>query len=325
MPSLNEHQIIKLFASALKLGELDDIAIVTVNGTTTVAFKCDMLVESTDVPPGMKPWQVARKSIVSCASDFASKGIKPIAAMIAIGLPRGVDKKYVSGLAKGFAIASRQLGVKIVGGDTNESDELTIDCSMIGAAPPLTPRAIKMPKRGGAKVGDAVVTSGPFGLPPSGLKILLQKAKATASFRKKAVASVMNPEPAQKFGSLLAKYFNASMDSSDGLALSLYTIASESKVNIALDDLPIAKGLREFADTNGIDEDHLVLYGGEEYHIVATLPSKNLSRVQRIAKSNSLDLRVLGKVIPGNGKVYLKGELVLNKGYTHFKPNPLPR
>ena len=47
-----------------------------------------MLVESTDVPTGMEPWQIARKSIVSVISDLSAKGAKPYVSLISVGIPR---------------------------------------------------------------------------------------------------------------------------------------------------------------------------------------------------------------------------------------------
>ena len=57
-------------------------------------LKSDMLIESIDVPGIMKPWQIARKSIIACVSDFAAKGIRPYACLISIGIPRRYSKKY---------------------------------------------------------------------------------------------------------------------------------------------------------------------------------------------------------------------------------------
>src|SRR5262249_54333206 len=160
----------EIFASALRIKELDDISLVRLGAKSRIALKCDMLVASTDVPPGMSPAQVARKSVVSCVSDFASKGVKPVAAMISLGLPRDAEPNYIRGLAKGFAIASREFDVQIVGGDTNSTfGETVIDCSMVGIAKTI-------PARRGARPGDVVAVSGYFGLPPAGLRILMDGA-----------------------------------------------------------------------------------------------------------------------------------------------------
>ena len=118
-------------------------------------------------------WQIARKSIVACVSDLSAKGIKPYVSMISIGIPKKYSDTEIEDLANGFKIASKEFGVSIVGGDTNESRELVIDCSMIGFS---GNSVAKIPKRNGASSGDLIVVSGEFGYSSSGLKILTGNA-----------------------------------------------------------------------------------------------------------------------------------------------------
>ncbi|MEW6604084.1 MAG: thiamine-phosphate kinase [Thermoproteota archaeon] len=308
MTKLDEKEIISIIAGALGIGDLDDVAVTGKN----IVFKADMLVASTDVPPGMEAWQVARKSIVSCASDLAAKGVRPHAALISLGLPKGCTRPYVEGLAEGFAGAAKEFGVKIIGGDTNEANGLVIDCSMIGFAEG------KVPKRIGARPGDFVIVSGMFGLPPAGLAILMRGAKTTGIFRKQAADSVLEPRPRQCFGIALAKYFSSSIDSSDGLAISLYELASRSKVNIVIDNIPVAKGVEQFARENGLDAHELVFHGGEEYEIVATVPKAKLGQAHAAAKKAGLQLYVIGRVQKGSGYVFVGKKLLENRGYVHF-------
>jgi len=270
-----------------------------------------MLVASTDVPHGMAPWQVARKSVVSCVSDLAAKGVQPHAAMISLGLPKNCTRPYVEGLANGFAGASKEFGVRMVGGDTNEASGLVIDCSMIGFAS-------KMPTRTGAKPGDVVVISGTFGLTPAGLEILMRDAKGGGAFRKYAVESVLEPKPRQRFGIALAKFFSSSIDSSDGLAISLYELAGQSGVNIVIDIVPAADGVEKFAQENGLDAHELVFHGGEEYEIVATIPKSRLNRAISAAKKSGIALHIIGRVQRGPGDVFVGKKLLENKGYVHF-------
>ncbi|MGI0023916.1 MAG: thiamine-phosphate kinase [Nitrososphaera sp.] len=309
MKKLDEREIIRILTARLGIQELDDVARVG----RKIVIKCDMLVASTDVPLAMGPWQVARKSIVSCASDLASKGAKPLAAMVSLGIPISCTRAYVEGLANGFARASREFGVKIVGGDTNEASDLIIDCCMIGT---LTIR--KMPMRGGAKPGDIVVLSGPFGLPAAGLSILLYNARAAGTFRRQAIESVLVPVPRQRFGAALAKFFSSSIDSSDGLAISLYELATNAGVDFVIDSAPAARGLEDFAMENNIDADELVFHGGEEYEIVATIPRSNLKRAESAAKKAKVDLRIIGNVRTGPGRVFVGKRLLENRGYVHF-------
>jgi thiamine-monophosphate kinase len=317
MTKLDEKQIIQIFANKLGLSNLDDVALLDKG----IVMKSDMLVESTDIPRGMEAWQAARKSIVSCISDLAAKGVKAHAAVISLGIPNSysIRQPYIEGLAEGFSIASKEFGVKIVGGDTNEAGELVIDCSMIGFS------TFKVPTRSGAKPGDYVIVSGAFGFAPAGLVILLQNAAITVSneisstFRKHAVKSVLEPCPRQSFGLALARYFSSSIDSSDGLAVSLYELASRSKgVDIIIYTIPSVKGLDRFAQENSLDKHELVFHGGEEYEIVATISPTKIRKAEVAARKAGVDLHVIGRVQKGSGNVFAGNRILENRGYMHL-------
>lgn len=320
MTKLDEKQIIQIFANKLGISDLNDVALLDKG----IVMKSDMLVASTDIPSGMEPWQAARKSIVSCVSDLAAKGVRPHAAVISLGIPDSYSmlRPYIEGLAEGFAIASKEFGVKIVGGDTNEAAELVIDCSMIGFS------TFKVPTRSGAKPGDYVIVSGPFGFAPAGLAILLQNAitvnssnssSASVTFRKHAVKSVLEPYPRQSFGLALARYFSSSIDSSDGLAVSLYELASHSEgVDIIIYNIPFVEGLDEFAQENSLDKNELVFHGGEEYEIVATISPTTISQAEAAARKAGVNLHVIGRVEKGSGKVFARNRLLENRGYMHL-------
>jgi thiamine-monophosphate kinase len=331
---LNEREIIDVIISKIRpnvrpssnknrMGT-DDVSIVSLrdaNPPTSLALKCDMIVESTDVPKGMKPWQIARKSISACISDLSAKGIKPEVSLVSLGIPRAYSKTDIEDLAEGFRVASKEFGVRIVGGDTNEAKELIIDCTMIGL---LKDSETIIPSRNGAKPGDVILVSGEFGYTSSGLKILTKNMKAYGGFKDRAISSIMQPRPAKKFGISLAKYFSASIDSSDGLSISLYELATQSGVNFLVDNMPSAKGVRRFAIDNHLDYKRLVFYGGEEYEIVATISQPNLSKAMSAARRLKLKLIVIGKVEKGTGKVFLlanktgKRIQLQDRGYVHL-------
>ena len=317
MNKLDEKQIIQIFVDKLGISNLDDVAVLDKG----IVIKSDMLVASTDVPRGMEAWQIARKSMVSCISDLAAKGVRPYAAVISLGIPNSYSMRQpdIEGLAEGFAVASKEFGVKIVGGDTNEAGELVIDCCIIGFS------RFKVPTRSGAKPGDYVVVSGAFGLAPAGLSILLQNVITVndnddnSIFRKRAVKSVLEPCPRQSFGLALARYFSSSIDSSDGLAISLYELASQSgEVDITIYSIPIVDGLDRFAQENSLDTNELVFHGGEEYEIVATISETKIRQAKAAARKAGINLCVIGRVQRGVGNVFLQNRLLENRGYTHF-------
>jgi len=229
-----------------------------------------------------------------------------------------MEEREIRELAKGFKKAKDEFGVEILGGDTNEAESLVINCCMMGFADTIV-------ERKGAKPGDLVITSGFFGYSSSGLKIMLDGLKAAPKFRERAVSAVVMPQPKLKLGVALARnnLLSSSIDSSDGLALSLYEIADNGRVGIEIDRLPITGDVRIFADMNDLDLNDLVLYGGEEYEIVATMPANELDKAYKMAKRIGEKIIVIGKVIEGIPKVYLsingKKVSVGRRGWIHLK------
>jgi thiamine-monophosphate kinase len=335
MKRFDEKQLLDLIVTKLGSANIeplfgkDDISIIPLEKMIkmptkdySLAATCDMLVEHTDVPPKMTFKQIARKSLVSCLSDLSTKGIRPIVALVSLGIPLSLNKRNMSEIIKGFSSTSEEFGFFIVGGDINQSKELIIDCCMLG----FSDNNLKIPRRTGATIGDYVVVSGPFGYSSSGLKILLNDFKSpSSSFKKKSIESVLNPLPQIKFGLKLSKYFSSSIDSSDGLAKSLHELAKESKVNILVheDKIPIPPDLKKFSIVNNLSLHELIFYGGEEYHIIGTIPKKNIKKVNYLAKKNCLDFFIIGRVVHGIGKVFVvysneQKKLLKIKGFTHL-------
>jgi len=303
MKRLGELQIIDLISKTLGISKKrtvwnDDIATVPL-GNKILAFKCDMLVQSTDAPKQMRLWQIARKSIVSSLSDLACKGVKPLATLVSLAIPKHFTAKDIKELADGFKIAEKEFAVNIIGGDTNEGKELVIDCCMVGLSDHIV-------KRSGAKNGNLIITSGPFGYSASGLKILTKKAKANTIFKNKAARAVLMPKPRLEFGLLLARYATSSMDSSDGLAITLHELSKQSKKRFIVNELPATNDTKEFAKRNRYDYNELVLHGGEEYEIVTTIPKRYLVKVRTLAKKAGCRLFVIGTVQKGNGIFIVK-------------------
>ena len=109
MNRLNEKKIIKIFQNRLgnKCFVPEDVELFKI-GKKYLVVKTDTLVESTDVPPGSKLEDVARKSVVSCVSDFAAKGVKPTFGLISLTIPKKYSKSKLENLAEGFRKAAKE-------------------------------------------------------------------------------------------------------------------------------------------------------------------------------------------------------------------------
>src|SRR5260370_23820690 len=279
----DEIEIIKIFQQSFgKKSKFvpEDVEILRMNKATIIA-KSDMLVESTDVPPGMKINEIARKSMVACVSDFACKGIKPQYATVSLAIPRGFARSKIKKLAAGFSMASKEYGVKIVGGDVNEGKEIVIDVSMFGISK-------KIVKRNGARINDVIITSGPFGYCSAGLKIVLNRFKADTKFTKKCKQYVNKPTPRLEFGLGISDHISSSMDSSDGLSATLNEMSRQSRKKFVITKLPTKPDVEKFAKTNKIKLMDLVFCGGEEYENIATILKNNLIKIKQIGKINKI-------------------------------------
>ena len=314
MSKLDEKKIIAIFQKKIVENFVGEDVEIFRLGKNFGVIKTDTLVQSTDVPPQMSPEQIARKSIVGPLSDFASKGVKPKHGIISMSLPKNYPKAKIVRLARGFHTASKQFGVKILGGDTNEAKEIVISVMLFGVAKQIVPR-------GGAKKGDIIVTTGTFGKTGAGLDILLHRKRSHGKFKKDAIESVLLPKPRLEFGILASKYLRSSMDSSDGLSTTLTEMAKSSKKKFIITNIPKENGLEEFAKNNKRSSADLVFNSGEEYEIVATVSPKNISKITKIAKTCKINLIQIGHV--QNGKdVFVQSGIKTVKlndgGWRHF-------
>ena len=316
MSKLNEKKIINLFQNRLGNAGFvpEDVEFFKI-GKNNLVTKVDTLVESTDVPPGMKLDDVARKSVVSCVSDFAAKGVKPIFGIISLTIPKRFSKLNIESLAKGFQKATKEFQVKILGGDTNEGKELVINFSLFGVSE-------KIVKRSGAKTNHVIITTGPFGYSAAGLSILLKNKKCSKKFKVKAKRAVFKPNCRLMFGLKNKNYFSSSMDSSDGLSTTLNEMSSQSKKRFVITKMPSENDVFDFASSNRLNVNDLIFNGGEEYEIVATVSMSNLPKIKKYAKRNQVKLYEIGYVTKGKGVFYKKdGKLVRIKdeGWQHLQ------
>lgn len=281
--------------------------------------KTDMLVASTDVPPGMTRREAARKAVVSTISDFAAKGVEPKALMVSLGIPSPVRAKDVDEIARGLSQAALEYNCKIIGGDTNQAHDLVIDVIGIGLADPE-----KLVRRDEASPGDIVAVTGPFGKSAAGLKILLSNREKQLVQYRSLVRAVRHPKARLAIGLSLARIggVTSSIDSSDGLALSLHQIAKASGVGMSLDHVPIASEVLAFSRELRISATDLALYGGEEYELVITTNPLRFPKLKKRLRS----LRKIGRVEPASRGLSVRAQgrvfRIEDRGWEHFAGDP---
>jgi len=316
MTKLNENEIINIFQTKLgnKKFVSEDVEKFTL-GKTKIIAKIDTMVQSTDIPQKMELSDAARKSIIACVSDFASKGVKPQYGIISINLPKSISKKEVKDIAKGFKKACEEYEISIVGGDTNEGKEIVFNICILGNSNQIITRK-------GANEKDVIFTTGPFGYTFVGLDILLNNKKKISTLIKKSIKTVTNPKPRLNYGLMNKKYFTSAMDSSDGLSTTLNEMSKQSKKKFIINKIPIDTNLNNYLKKQNKDLNKAVFHGGEEYEFVFTIPSKYKKIIIKNAKLLKTPIIEIGYVTFGKG-VYLedKGKKIRLKdlGWKHFK------
>jgi thiamine-monophosphate kinase len=275
------------------LGFDDDASDIPVSDEVNVVVNVDTFVRKTDWLPGMTPAQVGRKTAVMALSDLAAKGARPLAIMLSLCAPEDYDVEDASELIRGFSHYGLKAGIPYLGGDVGMSDDVVLTGVAIGLAQPsdIVPRS-------GAKRGDIVAVSGLFGLTSVAFEILLRGKQADSDLHQEALAAAYRPKIESDFISSLdsIEAVTACMDSSDGLGITLHTLAKKSNCGILVHELPIAPGVEDFCKNNDLDIMKTVMQGGEEFLLVLTIPSNRFLNALHLAREKKLFLKRIGTV-----------------------------
>lgn len=202
------------------------------------------------------------KAVMVNVSDVAASGAEPKYLTVSLSLPSNVKEDFVEEFYNGCKKACGN-DVQIVGGDITGSKKIYISISAIGKT-----LGRNISSRKNAKIAQKVIVSGIHGSSSAGLKLLLEGKNSPEKF----IKSHINPVAQVEFGkniSTTVKEPYAMMDTSDGLMDGLSTIANESGVllDIDFDKIPYDKDIEQFENWQD-----LVLFGGEDYQILATVP-----------------------------------------------------
>ena len=268
---------------------------------------------------------IGYRAFQAAVSDLAAMGAQPLAALSALVLPRHLSSDGVERLTAGQALASRETGCPIVGGNVSRGRELSITTTVIGrAAEPL--------QRRGARPGEQLWLIGDVGLAAAGLSYLrLQRARRARAWelpeagpaRARATEQALAPcieawrRPRARLaeGLALVGRASAAIDVSDGLASDARQLASASGVRLVIDRerlraaLPPALCVAQAQLRRSALR--FALEGGEDYALLATGPSAR-------RPSGAL---AIGHVEPGSG-AFLddRGRLsALRGGFDHLR------
>lgn len=264
--------------------------------------------------------QAARRAFHAAVSDLAAMGAKPLAALVALEVPPGTSVVGFQAIASGQARAVRETVCPIVGGNISRGKCFGFTTTVLG-----TCQRGRSVTRAGAQPGDEVWLSDEVGWAGCGLS-LLQSGDVVFTGRgyqsrieqsKMALFAARRwSEPRAKLatGSEWATSVHSMIDVSDSLASEARHLADASKAAVVLDARQLSKAhprLTRTAKQLGLDPLSLVLYGGEDYALLATgRPDRRPFRA-----------KVVGRVELGGGAfVEVDGERQpLGEGFDHLR------
>lgn len=278
---MNEINLIKKIKNTLKSQYIgDDCAYLKDLG---IVISQDSLVEDIHFNKHMmSPYQMGYKSVMVNLSDIAASGAKPAYLTVALSLPKEIKDDAVVDFYEGAKYALENLDVEIVGGDITGSDKLYISISVIGKTLDR-----KISSRSHAKIGHKIITSGVHGSSAAGLRILQNNLEPDKDLIKAHLMPVAQIDFAKQISEQIQEDY-AMMDTSDGLFDALFKIGSASECTMSVDferilyDPKIKEYFSDYKD--------LILFGGEDYQIVATVPVELLPSLKNYI--------IIGEVLP---------------------------
>lgn len=252
---------------------------------------------------------VGWKAMIANLSDIAAVGGRPTHALATVAGPLAdldIDLLY-----DGIVAASKAYGCPVVGGDLSSSPALVVAVAVAGDAAPPPGAAWGPPVlRSGARPGDVLWVTGPLGSSAAGLELLRAdragEAPDLALAHRRPRARVAEGAAARAAGA------TAMIDVSDGLAADVRHLATESKVGIVVDHVPVAIGVSRVSD----DPEAMALGGGEDYELVFAAPESAPVADAFAAAGIALPIRI-GRCTPDPAERRLGDGDLPALGYEH--------
>jgi thiamine-monophosphate kinase len=296
-----------LSGGALRLGIGDDAAIIAPTGRSEWVLSCDQFLEGVHfLADSHPPDSVGYKALARATSDIAAMGATPRFFLLTLALPSDKTGAWFNAFLRGMGRAARLLGMRLAGGDTTKSANVSIGITVLGEIAPG--RAIT---RAGARSGDIIYVSGMLGRAQLGLELLRSELDRLARFRP-VLRPHLYPQIRLRLGAWLARHCvpSAMIDSSDGLSTDLSRLCRASRVGarIRASRVPrvaippsVARRLRSLHP----DSLQMALHGGDDYELLFTVPPRHVKRLRRAPGFR--ELTPIGE-ITGSKQILLIGD-----------------
>ncbi|ABE53001.1 thiamine-phosphate kinase [Methanococcoides burtonii] len=257
----------------------DDCAVIDISDEDCLVITTDMLHRKTDFPEVMSAWQIGWMAAAVNLSDVASMGATPVGFLSALGITDDMELGFAEDIARGMDACASFCDTSVIGGDIDLHDELTITGTALGRV-----KKEHLLRRRGAIPGDLVCVTGNVGSAGAALLALQNGFDISDDL----LNTLLQPVPRTKEGQLLASTgcVTSMMDTSDGLAMSLYDLAETNGVGFIIfaEALPIDN---EVISLVGYDDAlELGLYTGGDFELLFTVSPSTMDKVKSVCYLN---------------------------------------
>ena len=220
-------------------------------------------------------YEIGYKSIMVNLSDIFAAGGIPKYLTLSLSLPKYIDDEFVKEYYRACEELSKEFDFEIVGGDITGSDKIFISVCAIG-----TTASRNISSRKNASAGDYVITTGVHGSSAAGLWLLQNWIKTYPSIVEKHLKPIAQKKFSQEISTTINTTY-AMMDTSDGLMDAVFKMAESSKVTIEVnfEKVPYDKEIEEIAKSANVDYKDWILYGGEDFQIIACVNKNDLEKL----------------------------------------------
>ncbi|RIK82660.1 MAG: thiamine-monophosphate kinase [Planctomycetota bacterium] len=272
----------------LRLGAGDDAAVLSLGDAADAVVTVDMLMDGVDFRlEEVDPLRVGRKSLAVNLSDLAAMAVEPVAAVVAVALPKRGGMALAKALYEGILPLAAEFDVAIAGGDTNSWDgPLVVSITAIGRTPTSADGSPTYWRRSGARPGDVLVATGEFG--------------------GSILGKHLDFTPRVREARLLGEQYDirAAIDVSDGLAIDLGRMLAESGCGARLDlaSVPISRAAEELAHRSADGSSPLdhALGDGEDFELLLAVEANTAAKL--IAEQPlGVPLTVIGQFVAEQG------------------------
>ncbi len=318
-----KYQFESIFFDELSFKSRSDDAAILNFGENYLVVTSDLLIRSTHFPRQMSPRQIGKKIVTVNVSDLAAMGAESLGIIIALALPPDLMVSDFDEILEGILEACEYYQTALIGGDTNESTELTLCGTCLGI---VGKNNVMM--KSGAQIGDIIAVTGPLGLAAAGFEILfdddLKLKNLNPDFKEYALKHALEPDAQLKKGVLFSKTnaVTSATDITDGLLSELGELIQYNQENIGMtiyeDEIPIPNEIFEIARRIGKDPLEMALSYGEDFEILLTIRKDKFNELK-----DKISLYKVGYVT-STGQIQMvnkegKTNILVPKGYEHFK------